>query len=41
VEIYDRREVKGRYDDIVFVINRTKVLPSTWLAKSLKMHGDT
>jgi hypothetical protein len=29
VEIYDRREVKGRYDDIVFVINRTKVLPST------------
>ena len=24
IEIYDRREIKGRYDDIVFVINKTK-----------------
>jgi cephalosporin hydroxylase len=27
VETYDRRDVKGRYDDIVFVINKNKVLP--------------
>ena len=24
IEVYDRREVKGRYDDIVFVINKSK-----------------
>lgn len=23
IEVYDRREIKGRYDDIVFVINKT------------------
>ena len=27
VEVYDRRDVKGRYDDIVFVINKNKKLP--------------
>jgi cephalosporin hydroxylase len=27
VEVYDRRGVKGRYDDIVYVINKNKVLP--------------
>ena len=24
IEVYDRRDVKGRYDDIVFVINKSK-----------------
>lgn len=26
IEVYDRRSVKGRYDDIMFVINKTRQL---------------
>jgi len=26
IEVYDRRPVKGRYDDIMFVINKTRQL---------------
>ena len=26
IEVYDRRNIKGRYDDILFVINKTKQL---------------
>jgi hypothetical protein len=24
IEVYDRRQIKGRYDDILFVINKSK-----------------
>jgi hypothetical protein len=26
IEVYDRRDVKGRYDDIMFVINKNKTV---------------
>lgn len=29
IEVYDRRSVKGRYDDIVFVINKSRSCPVT------------
>lgn len=32
IQIYDRREVKGRYDDLMFVINKSSCTPSSIVA---------
>lgn len=34
IEVYDRREVKGRYDDIMFVINKSSCTPKTVKAQN-------